>query len=250
MKFKTSLKYYLSDVSKALIIYYIVIYALLLIMGISQILFNPQGTGVIGGFEMASIIFIFVAGLNSFKSNFKMLLANGVSRVTMFKSTVVGILPMAGILALVDSINGVVLSSLLRFQTMFGQMYGARYAAMPATFGTQVQASLEGFLWMFFAYAAVAMLGFFITTLYYRMNKAFKLIVSIGVPVLIFVVLPYVDATLFHGTIFAGIREFIAFTLGFRSGCVPYIAMASNGVVFVTLGALQYLAMRRAQIKE
>lgn len=195
MKFKVSLKYFLSDIKKALLIYYSIIYVILIATVILQLIFKPKGSGYMGGIEMSSVVFIFVVGLNSFKGNFKMLLANGVSRNTMFKSVLTGIAPLAGFMALVDSINGAIVSSIINYKPMFMQLYHARYAGMPPEFSTQLLSMAEGFLWMFFTYAAMAMLGFLITTLYYRMNKAVKLAVSIGVPVFLFVVLPILDGT-------------------------------------------------------
>jgi hypothetical protein len=252
MRFKSAFKYYLNGIPKSLIIYYGIIYVLLLWLGITFLVAKRASIHwSTGGYEMGSIIFIFVVGLNSFKSNFRMLLANGVSRTTMFKSYTTSVLPLAGVMAFIDSLNGVIFSSFTNYQTMYAQMYHLRYAGLPDTFGTTMQIAAEGFLWMFFTYIMVAMVGYLITTLYYRMNRPLKLTVSIGVPVLLFVVLPYFNTILFHGWLFRAISSAISAFWGFANkGAIPYVAMLSCAVTFALAGLFSFLAMRRAQIKD
>jgi len=251
MKFKSSLKYQLSGMTRSLIIFYGVIYVLLIWMAVSHLIWNRSAVRwSTGGFESASIIFIFIAGLNAFKSTFRMLLANGVSRVTMFKSYAVSVLPLAGTMAFIDSLNGLIFSSFTNYVPMYAQIYGGRYAGLPDNFGTAMQIAGEGFLWMFFTYTMMAMAGFLITTLYYRMNKPLKLAVSIGVPVFLFVVLPYMSTVLFHGKLLSAIGAAIAAVWGLSNGPVPYIGMLTGTVSFALFGLFSFLAMRRAYIKE
>lgn len=251
MKFKSAFKYQLSESIRPLIIFYIVIYAIFAFMMISSFILKGKGyIGGFGGMETASIIFIFIAGLNSFKSSFHMLLVNGVSRRTMFTSHVTGVLPVAAAMALIDTLNHWVFSSFSYYNSLFSYLYEHRYGNGGNLFGTTFQISLEGFLWMFFTYAMMAMIGFFITTLYYRMNKPIKLAVSIGVPVFLFVVLPYMDIVLFSGGMFKAIGTAIAKAFGFLNGSNPYIAMLSCTIIFALFGLLSYLLMRRATVKE
>lgn len=251
MKFKSAFKYHLSGYIKPLIIFYIVIYAIFAFMMISNFILREKGyTAGFGGIETSSIIFIFIAGLNSFKGPFYMLLVNGVSRKSMFSSYAISILPMAAGMALIDTINHGIFSSFSYYNSLFSHLYKYRYANGGNLFGTTFQISMEGFLWMFFIYAMMAMIGFFITTLYYRMNRPLKLAVSIGVPVLLFVVLPYADMVMFQGGLFKGIGMFMAKALGLLDGFNPYSAMLSCTIVFALFGLFGYLLMRRATIKE
>lgn len=249
MKFNAAFKYQLSGMKRPLIIYYIVIYALILLFLAQQLFWKNSNIRFVGsGHEMASVIFLFVCGLNSFKGTFQMFLANGVSRRTMFKSFAAMAAPVAALMALIDSLNYLLLSSFENYGSMFYQMYQNRYGA--EQLGANAQVLAEGLLWMFALYMFVLMLGFFITTIYYRMSKAIKLLVSIGVPVLVFMVLPYIDATIFSGAIFRGIGDFFALAGGFLNGFNPYIAVLSSLLAFALFGGLSLLAMRRATVKD
>ncbi len=249
MKLKAALKYQIYGMKKPLIIYYIIVYAFMILF-VAQRLFwkdsNIQFSG--SGHEMASVIFLFVCGLNSFKSTFYMFLANGVSRRTLFKSFAAMAAPVAALMALIDSLNNLLMSSFNSYTSMFSNMYSLRYGGIEHV-GANAQVFAEGFLWMFALYMAVTMLGFFITTIYYRMSKPLKLLVSIGVPVFLFIVLPYADAAIFSGAIFRGIGYFFKLANGLLDGPNPYIAVLSYLLAFAALGGLSFLAMRRATVK-
>lgn len=176
-----------------------------------------------------------------------MLMANGISRRTVFTSHMVSVLPVAAFMAAVDSINHIIFSALTQYQSFFYQIYHNRFTQ--SSFGTSALITLEGFIWMFFVYAMMAMIGYFISTLYYRMNKPLKLIVSIGVPILLFIVLPYIDVYISGLQLFKGIWVFIAQAWGFVNDN-PYIAMLSSAITFVVFGALSYLLIRKAQVKD
>lgn len=251
MKFKAALKYQLSSMKRPLIVFYIVIYSLLLLMTVLQLTQIDRSNVVnFGGMEFASVIFLFVTGLNSFKSTFHLMLANGVSRRTMFHSFSVMVLPVAAGMAIIDTINSVVFSSILNYRGMFKQFYHMRYAAEGGT-AYSMQSVFEGFLWMFFLYASVAMIGYLVTTLYYRMNKPLKLVVSIGVPAFFIILLPIIDTVWLPSVdIYGGIATFFKWAWGFANGaCNPYIAMITSGLTFAVCGALSFLASRKATIK-
>ena len=250
MKLKAALKYQIHGMIKPLIIFYIVIYALIIFIGVQQVVWSRQGVRVTsGGLEVASAIFLFVVGLNSFKSTFHLFLANGISRKTMFKSYLGTVAPLAAFMALIDCINSLALSGVGIYNSVFYQTYYMRYGAV-ATFGAKMHVMLDGFVWMFFLYAAMAIIGFFITTLYYRMGKPLKLIVSIGVPVFFLMVLPYIDNYLFDGGIYEAVKYLFSKAWGFLDGFNPYISVLSSFITIAIFGALSFLAMRRATVKK
>lgn len=250
MKFKAALKYQLYSVKKSLIIFYIVIYAIIITLSILQIARPGNINTSIGGFESASAIFLFVTGLNCYKPTFHLMLANGVSRRTMFNSFSVMILPVAAGMALIDSLNNLVFSSIVNYRSMFKQFYGLRYGiggAVPNTF----QVVIEGFLWMLVLYASVAMIGYFITALYYRMNKPIKLVVSIGVPVFFLILLPIIDNVLILGVnIIDSIWTFLRTAWGLADGINPYIGMISSVLTYAAFGVLSFLTIRKATVKQ
>ena len=242
MRLKPALKYQLSSVKWPIIIYYIVIYALMILMGISRTFDTTNFSITFGGLDGASIIFLFVVGLNAFKSNFHMFVANGVSRKTMFFSFIASVGIICAGMALVDSINALIISQFVNYQPVVMQLFDSRYI------DSGLRMYTEGFLWMFFSYVSSLMLGYFITTGYYRMNKPVKLIVSIGVPVLVFIILPILDNVLFDHQLTYAFRNISAFCSGQSTGS-PYVAMACRTVSAAITGFLAYLLARRATVK-
>ena len=101
-----------------------------------------------------------------------------------------------------------------------------------------------GIVTQFISSLGTLMLGYMITTLYYRMSKPIKLLVSIGVPVLLIIVLPIMDSALFGnalGRAMAALYEFVTSS--------PAIAMVARVVSVVLFGALAFLTLRRAPVK-
>lgn len=248
MKFNSALKYQMNGFKKPMIIYYAIIYLIVILAAVPE-LFLPHADieGTWSGMEMATMIFIFVCCLNSFKPSFKMFLANGVSRKTMFKSFITTIAIVVLVLTVIDSISSFIFSSVTNYNSMFYNIYSARYTMASAV---SFQVSIEGILWRIFSYAAVGITGFFITVLYYRMDKPMKLLVSIGVPIFFFMILPYIDNMFCNGVIYDTIGYLIAKAGGFLDGYNPYIADLSNAIIFAVLSGLSYLLIRRATVKE
>lgn len=241
MKFKGALKYYINGLKYPLIIYYTAILSIIILIDLFLI---NLGANITGGFEMATVIFLFVCGLNSFKSAFRMFLANGVSRRTMFTGFIVTAAAAVLIMALIDSIYGHVLTSFGWYKSLYFQLYGARYLGFSAL---SVQVFAEGFLWRLTAYAASVTAGYLITLLYYRMNNAVKLTVSVGVPVIFGILLPYIDTSLLSG----GISDFLKNAADFlyTRGYNPYIEILFFMILIAVFGALSFTAIRRAVIK-
>ncbi len=251
MKFRAALKYQLSDMKRPLIIYYIIIYCLIILALVQQASMENYYDGEFSssGIEMATVIFLFIAGLSSFKVTFHLFLANGVSRKTMFKSYITSLLLIAAGMAVIDSLNGLLFSSPGHYMQIFYIMYKPHYG-VAVGHGITAGMYLDGLIWMLFFYAFVMMAGFFITTLYYRMNKPIKLLVSIGVPVFFFIVLPYIDTFIFKGAIFESIGYLFQKAGGFLDGYNPYMAVLSCAISFAVFGALSFLTMRKATVKQ
>lgn len=244
MKLKPAVKYQIYQFKRPLIIYYLIIYVVFIFFIIENSSLTKQGVDArLGGIESASMIFIFIAGLNSFKETFKMFLQNGLSRKTLFISFVYTILPISAAMALIDSINGVIASLVIKYDPAYMQFYGNRYIGSVSG----ILKYAEGFLWYFFAYAMLAMTGYFITVLYYRMNKGLKLLVSIGFPAFFFIILPMVDM---DGKIYKGIGNFFSFAWGYKNGYNPYFSMVTCTLIFALFGGLSYLLIEKAAAKE
>ncbi|MCE5235186.1 MAG: hypothetical protein LLF87_03930, partial [Eubacteriales bacterium] len=106
--------------------------------------------------------------------------------------------------------------------------------------------------WRFALYGFAALSGVWISALYYRMSKGFKIGVSVGVPAL----LVYVRAVggSFSKTFVAAMRAFwatVKYMFGF-GGKEPQPAMFCLwGAVLILLSAIIFWAcMRRAEVRE
>ena len=129
MRFLPAWKYQMNGVKWPLIIYYIVIASLLVLMGVTLSIVQGRTRVTVGGMEMASIIFIFVMGLNSYKSVFLMMSANGISRKTMFVSFLAMLGIVAAGMALIDTLYGIGMKMAGDYRTMFEQMYNIEASA-------------------------------------------------------------------------------------------------------------------------
>lgn len=244
---KSAIIYQLADMRKPLFIYYSIIIFLLVVTILTTEVFvgiSINGT-VINGIELSTMIFIFVCGLNSFKETFRMFIQNGLSRRTLFLSFLYSLLPVTGVMALIDTSLGAIGRSLGSYKSFFLEFYQHYFSGASA-----LQIFLVGFALSFLLYATSALAGYFITTLYYRMNKGLKLMVSIGVPALILFVLPLVDMSIAHGAISRGIGQLFLLASGAKAGYNPLYPLVSCIIVGSTLAVLTFLLQRRAVIKE
>jgi hypothetical protein len=239
MKINVSFKYQFSEYKNPVIIYYLTFISLITFIfylssdkGNSSTEFN--GTG------LATAIFLFVMGLNSFKESFLMFLQNSVSRKTVYAGRILSAIALSIGMAFMDQLlmllgNLIIANNLrLEYRSMVETMYMRSYI-------TPSQMYLEGFLFNMVFYLAAFTFGYFITIAYYRMNKALKIIVSVGVPAGYFILLPIIDYKIFNGKIFKAIGEFLMFALG-----SPYYAMTTFFILFLIFSNLSWIMLRKA----
>ncbi|MBD3110287.1 hypothetical protein IEO70_18330 [Bacillus sp. AGMB 02131] len=232
-----SVKYYMQDYKKSLLVFYGILIGLQII-SVAPALVNSNINVSSSGLEVASMIFLFVAGLNSFRVPFLFFLVNGVSRKTMYKSAIVSFTIVSAVMAAVDTLSGLVFYRLADYITIFEQIYGPRYGI--EAFQYNLQFIFERFIWLFCLYVLAIFIGYFITVLYYRMDIIWKYIVSIGVPAFLFLGIPTIN-NMTDGKVFVFIAETFLKTMGLWNGHNPYIAMLSfvgGAIIFMILGNL------------
>lgn len=244
MKIKKAFQYRMLDALKGVRIYYLV---MVLVFAAGIIMMNIYGkdSGMMGGFEMAGMTFVFILGLNSFKEYFYELLQHGISRKTGFFSFGITLLALAPVMALVDSIMCAVASRLTNYYSAFEQVYGGAF-----TSGKGISFYLIQFVWICTVYLAAGMAGYLITILYYRMNKAVKIAVSVGVPVFIFTIMPTLDYVFFHGKVTECLTRISNWLLGVGNELHPSRSMLTCVGAAVIFGAIAYLLSRKAAVKK
>lgn len=237
MKLKQATLYRLNESKLPLLIFYLAVGGSLLLSLIIT-LFIPSEEVTIRGMEMSSLVFLFCMGLNAFKPYLKMFLQNGISRLTLFISAIVYLSIISLFCALVDNIFAALFSGQINYNGLFGMIYTPNFF-------------LE-LLWTFACYFMLSALGFLITNLYYRMNTIVKVLVSVAVPLFIFVGLPilYVFNPSFN--LWKVLWDFFLAAMGINlaGGTFnPLMAVFSFMIGAAILFGASYPFVRRATIK-
>jgi len=247
MRLKSVVKYNISGMKYSILIFYGIIVAVMVFLVVSMgvIMVKSNSVNFVGGAEMASAIFLFVAGLNCFKQNYLFLSTNGITRKAQFYGFIFSSLPIVAVMGAIDTAYGNILSEFINYNSMFSQIY--RGFALETS---RLLIILTGFVWSVALYLFAMLLGYFITTLYYRMSKMLKIIVSVGVPVLFIYVLPAIDAVANNGKIYGWIGKLFLSLGGLRNGYNPLIGIISLLIGSAILAGLAFLLVRKAPVKQ
>lgn len=254
LKLKAPIKYQLHSFRHVFVIMYFCVYLFMLLIAVSR-RFSVE-TGSSSGLEGISAITIFVTGLNSFKDTFKFFSANGISRKTMLRSTVASLGILSAAFAFMDTVNSVLLSHIAVLRPLFLEIYGPRFGhtanwdAAYAGLSFTPKILVENFIWIAFLYFLFSMAGLFITTLYYRMNRVQKIVVSIAVPMVVLNGIPFFDTFVSQGRFLAFLQSTGNAAMGITGGYNPYIGILSLFLSAAVLTFLTYLLARRATVKK
>ena len=241
MKAKACFLYQIFDLRWAVLIYYFSIFCLTLLANYSVItLMASTSTGatteehnvIMSGITSSSAIFICIVGLNSFTENFRFSLQNGVSRKTVLRAFTVALLSCALLMGVFDALVAPALQRLFHYDPLMQLIY-ARWS---------IAASM---LWNVLLYCTGAMFGLFLGSLYYRMSKVQKIVVSIGVPALLCVVFPLVDTLLLHGQLTDAIGTLLQALFGTYTASL--LSLLALSLLFCALG---HLCARRVPVHE
>ncbi len=244
-KIKSIIRYILADYKNGIIVMYLCVYVLIILTVLKTEL------SVFNGIELISLITLFCFGLTIFKENFYFLSANGISRKTQFVSTICSCFTMSAFFSFIDTINSVILTKSAPYHSMFAAIYAPRTEqAAAGGFGSMLCLLLENFLFLTVLYFCVMLIGYFLTNLYYKMNRGWKIGVSVGVPVVLGNGIPWLNTYVFHGELGAVFLRFNAAMWGISYGYNPFVAMGSLLLISLLFSALTFLLMRRAVIKK
>lgn len=241
MKTLKMAKYQAYDLLSAVRVFYIIIISILFFLGVLAT-YN-KGNVSSSGIDFATVIFIFVAGLNSFKSAFKFSQSNNISRITFFKGTILGALPitfgMAVLDIIINRIYNLFVSSPMNFDMIYRSIqYGKNF--VPNNDFNTIIATL---IFQFALYTMFFMIGLMVTTIYYRSNTVMKIIVSVS-PFLLLIFLPKI-AALFPRAFLKAIIDFLVFA--FQNSYSTSITFLVLSIVFA---GFAFLLCRRAVAKE
>lgn len=229
-------KYLFRDFKKALVIFYGIIFAIMILMAALYFSIINQDSGEVsfGGFGFSTFIFIFVAGLNCFKANFKFLQANNISRKRFYYANIITLISISALMALIDTTLTKVLILIMPYENMVEQLYKSNFF-------------FSSFMWSFALFALAASTGWFITMLYYRCDKLMKTVISFA-PVLV-IILFFMINNLTKGAVGIAVIKFLTMALGFNNNN-PYTAALTFFIAAAGALGLCYLLIRKITIKD
>jgi hypothetical protein len=245
MNLKPILHYQWKEVSKAFWPFYTIIF----FQTFFQILIDPSPDtpSTFRGNEIATMIVCFVIGILIFKNNFRFFTSFSVSRKRLFFGFLSGLGLTSLAVSLIDTFNFAVFSKFMKYHTLYlimaQNVIGKNLDTTPIT----PSLIFANWLWCFLEYLCVALFGLLIGALYYRMSKPVKIIVSVGVPSILFLILPLIDSNLAKGRILHFLVDtfvwWVNLSLKTGSDLFSRLAMAA------TFLGLFWLLLRKAEVK-
>lgn len=226
-------KYQIHDFWKAVIIFYSIIVSIL--FAITALVSKNTENVSFGGFEIVTAIFLFVAGLNCFKANFKFMLANNVSRKGFYLGNTIALISVAAFMALLDAILNIVVGLNLPYESVVMQLY-------------KNNSFFAGFLWSFGLYSLFVCLGWLITMLYYSCNKLMKTVISI-IPILVIALFQYIN-WISGGLEGRAVADFLNKAMGFAYNNNVYVGALSLFIGAAAIALICFLPLRNAIAKD
>ncbi|MFZ5987579.1 MAG: hypothetical protein ACOYWZ_10715 [Bacillota bacterium] len=247
-------KFQILDTIRPIGIFYGIFLIVIMFLAVSNV--RSGGNISSSGIEMASAVFLLIAGLNSFKSNFRFSQANNISRKALFKGLILAVFPIAFAMSVIDLIINRVYNVFVNCPTNFDTIYGSyrdtgmrdwNTGSFVWTQANDIYTLLSTIIWNFAVYSMIFLLGILITLVYYRSNTIMKVIVSI-IPTIV-ITLTYNIFTMLPASFRNSIGSFITGAFGWQSRN-PYMAVLSFGVLGVIFTGLIYLLTKKAVVKE
>lgn len=186
-----------------------------------------------GGFEACTMVFMFIMGLVSVKSNLKTGIALSRGRTTIVLASALSLVAMS----LVTSVADALLNPL-------AHLIHNQIDAMGLVFELYGVESFWVYLaWRFLLYTFLSCGGFFLASLNYRMNKPLRWAFWIAVPSLLFIVLPIVAVADQGGFAYwLGMAFYNCFAKSVGNCCISFTVLSIAAI------ALSYLILRKAPI--
>lgn len=240
-------KYQILSSIGAIRIYYFIY--LLVLLFVSTSIVTTDGRFHSSGLDFSTMIFLFVVGLNSFKSTFLLTQANNISRKLFFKGLIIAVFPITFTMSMIDLAINRVQNIFAKCATTYDMIYGNFRILESSINWTQLNdfKTLFGtIIWQFAIYSAILIMGILISLCYYRSNKIMKVVISV-VPTLL-IGFSYNINNTFIDIFNINIADIISSAFGWQSQN-PYIAVFSLTVLMIMFSLIIYLLIKRAVVK-
>lgn len=239
-------KYQVLETLKPIMIFYSIF--------IIAIIFISAGNATSIGTEFSTAIFVFVVGLNSFKSPFMLTQANNISRKSFVMGSLLGILPVTFGMSLIDLVINRVLNIFSSCPTLFDMIYGNfRDSRLMANINSVwIQANdfktlIGTVIWQFAAYSVIYSLGILISLCYYKSNSYMKVLITVFS--ILFIASAFTLNIVLINTFSIDLGQFFTSIFGWKSRN-PYIAVLSLAVIGTVLSMIIYLFIKKTVVRD
>ena len=238
----------MEGITKSAIIYYCIFIFIIITMTV----INTVGNATMSGIEISTIIFLFVCGLNSFKSNFYFAKSNGISRKTFIKGLLISSIPIALVMSIIDIIINRINNIFIKNPTLYDVSYGNLLGDVGRVYeGSWVQSNslatiFNTILFQFSLCLLAYVVGIVINMIYYRSNKYVKVLVSV-IPVAF--IMFSGNFSIRNPGLTIRVKEFFDYIFGFNPVNV-FACVSTFLVLTVVLWGIAFLLIRKAVIKE
>lgn len=250
---KKILKYQITDLSKGLIVYFVIMSILIstsytaeyyIVVSSSDIDINLNGTG------LSNFILALVLGICMYKEHYFMAAQNGISRKTFFKSNLCTI----AILGLLCSIYDVLLtfitellSKILNLSIHVSNIVQLIYFDYFENKENLIMLIIN-FIFNFVFVTASAAFGVLIASVFFRLHKKYRTIFLISIPILLCCLLP-MSYIYFPDFWIQGAKLFL-FLMGLGSGKAnPFMGTLTLFITSIILFQFNYLMLRKTEVQ-
>jgi hypothetical protein len=244
MNLKPILRYQVQEAGKVFIAVYCSIICVFII-NITATFNSSSSIPSVFGVESSSMLACFLVGLIYFKTNFRFFTSFSVSRKRLFFGFMIAFAAITFLVSLIDATSFAVFSRFFEYRSIYSFMVDD--LPKDGTVSVTVALFFRNWLWDLLEYFCLVLVGLIVGVLYYRMSKPVKIIVSVGVPSLCFLILPLIDRQLMHGTITHFVST--AVTQWINLSTQPGPDFLSRFVLAALLSGLFWLLLRRAELK-
>lgn len=158
-------------------------------------------------FQFASLIFIMVVGIVSIREDLRMLIQHGIGRKTSFIASCLAAMAIALSLAVFSEIINAAFTAITSGQQNI-TVYSWISMLLPEGemgFSLYLLSIVISFSFLLGAY----FMGMFISLVFYRLSKSWRLVVAIGVPAFFIIILPLFARTAAGQTLFGAISRLL-----------------------------------------
>lgn len=238
---KKILKYQCLDLSKALIVYYLVV---VFIITIASIGINTTHNADMNGIGFTSEVFCFIVGLCLFREYFYLFMQNEVPRKHIF----MGAFLTLCILSLIISFMDTLFLNILNMIPVINMHYITLSSSLYSNFITMTNPVISVFINLIITFLITLIffsVGYLISVLFYLSAKPAKILIAVGLPLLVVGGIPIIMVR--FPDVFSALFSCLLTILGISS-CNPFIGIVSLSIGILIINFFNYLLVHRAEI--